>query len=92
GQLGFSGNGYDNGGILVDSVVPNGPADEAGLRVNDLLLSVNGEPTVDVAKTLDLIAGTRPGAQLELIVSRNDELITMMVTVGELNPEMVFNS
>ncbi|MFT5670745.1 MAG: serine protease DegS, partial [Glaciecola sp.] len=33
-----------------------------------------------------------PGAQLELIVSRNDELITMMVTVGELNPEMVFNS
>ncbi|OFA30509.1 serine protease [Glaciecola punicea] len=92
GQLGFSGNGYDNRGILVESVAPNGPAAEAGLRVNDLLLSVNGEDTIDLSKTLDLIAGTRPGAQLELVVSRNDELITMTVTVGELNPDMVFNS
>lgn len=92
GQLGFSGNAYDNRGILVESVSANGPADEAGLRVNDLLLSVNGEEAVDLSKTLDLIAGTRPGAQLELIVSRNDKLVTMTVTVGELNPEMVFSS
>ena len=92
GQLGFSGNGYNDRGILVESVSPNGPADEAGLRVNDLLLSVNGEAVVDVAKTLDLIAGTRPGAQLQLTVSRNDELLSITVTVGELNPDMVFSS
>lgn len=92
GQLGFSGKGYDNRGILVESVDSNGPADEAGLRVNDLLLSVNGEAVVDVSKTLDLIAGTRPGSQLKIVVSRNDELITMTVTVGELNAQMAANS
>lgn len=92
GQLGFSGKGYDNRGILVEEVTAGGPADEAGLKVNDLLLSVNGEAVADVSKTLDLIAGTRPGAQLEIVVSRNDQLITMTVTVGELNPQMALNS
>jgi serine protease DegS len=92
GQLGFSGKGYDNRGILVENVSFGGPAAEAGLRVNDLLLSVNGEAVEDVSKTLDLIAGTRPGAQLEIVVSRNDQLITMTVTVGELNPEMALTS
>lgn len=92
GQLGFSGEGYDNRGILVTGVALNGPADEAGLRVNDLLLSVNGEETSDLSKTLDLIAETRPGAKLELLVSRNDELITMVVTVGELNVQTLVNT
>jgi serine protease DegS len=92
GQLGFSGEGYDNRGILVTSVAPNGPADEAGLRVNDLLLSVNGEGASDLSKTLDLIAETRPGSELELVVSRNDELITMIVVVGELNLQMLVSS
>jgi serine protease DegS len=92
GQLGFSGQGYDNRGILVESVALNGPADLAGMRVNDLLLSVGGEAVENVSKTLDQIAGTRPGAQLELIVSRNDELITMTVIVAELNQELAVNS
>lgn len=92
GQLGFSGEGYDNRGILVLSVASKGPADEAGLRVNDLLLSVNGEEASNLSKTLDLIAETRPGAQLELVVSRNDQLITMVVTVGELNVQTLGRS
>jgi serine protease DegS len=92
GQLGFTGTGLENRGILVENVAVGGPADTAGLQVNDLLLSVNGEAVVDVSKTLDLIAGTRPGAQLELVISRNDQLITMKVTVGELNPTMALSS
>ncbi len=92
GQLGFSGAGYDNQGILVESVTLNGPADVAGLRVNDLLLSVNGVKVEDVTQTLDLIAETPPGTQMELMVSRSDEIITMTVTVGELNIQMVSRS
>lgn len=92
GELGFSGNGFENRGILVDNVTANGPADEAGLRVNDLLLSVNGEAVIDVAKTLDLIAGSRPGSQLMLTVSRNDQLVSITVTVRELSSDVVFSS
>lgn len=92
GQLGFSGKGFDNRGILVNSVMTNGPAHMAGLKVNDLLLSVAGEEVRDVSKTLDLIAETAPGTQLQLVVSRDDKIITMTVTVGELNLQMLARS
>lgn len=92
GQLGFSGEGSDNRGILVTAVTVNGPAFEAGLRVNDLLLSVNGEGAGDLSKTLDLIAETRPGEEMQLVISRDKQLITMVVIVGELNVQTLVNS
>lgn len=92
GQLGFSGKGYDNRGILVNSVATNGPAHIAGLKVNDLLLSVAGKEVRDVSETLDLIAETQPGTKIELIVNRADEIITIIVTVGELDLQMIARS
>jgi serine protease DegS len=90
GQLGFRGKGYaDTQGILVEEVAANGPADVAGLRVNDLLLSINGVALDDGTKALDLIAETRPGSEVILVISRNERLITMTVIVGELQPQML---
>jgi len=92
GELGFGGRSYDSSGILVDTVTADGPADIAGLRVNDLLLSVNGEDTSDMKRTLDLIAATTPGTELELVISRNDQLFTLVVIVGELDAQSLVNS
>lgn len=92
GELGFTGTGYNNKGILVESLAANGPAEIAGLRVNDLLLSVDGEQVANVHQTKDLIAEKRPGTKIEIVVSRNDQLITIIVTVGELKPQMMARS
>ncbi len=90
GQLGFQGKGYaDMQGIVVDWVADNGPADLAGLRVNDILLSVNGVELENAAKALDIIAETTPGTEVVLVVSRNDQVITMTVVVGEYNPQLL---
>jgi len=74
---------------LVDTVLNNSPADTAGLKVNDILLSINGVEVESAAKTLDMIAETQPGSEIELIVSRDDKTISMKVVVGELIPQMI---
>lgn len=90
GELGISGaESRGAPGIIVTSVTQNGPADTAGMQVNDILLSVNGVRLESASKTLDMIAETRPGTELVLEVSRNEQVITMTVVVGELSAQMV---
>ena len=90
GQLGFSGEeSRGTPGIVVTGVAPNGPADTAGITVNDVLLSVNGVRLESASKTLDMIAETQPGTELVLEISRNEQIITMTIIVGELNPQVM---
>jgi putative serine protease PepD len=51
-----AGSGSPSNGALVASVVPNGPADKAGLRPGDVITKINNEPVDNVN---DLIAATR---------------------------------
>ncbi|MGB3725587.1 MAG: trypsin-like peptidase domain-containing protein [Glaciecola sp.] len=90
GQLGFRGTGYRNTqGILVEEVATNGPAHKAGLRVNDVLLSINGVELDNGNTALDIIAETRPGSEIVLVISRDEQLISMTVVVAELKPQML---
>jgi len=58
-----------NGRVVVVLAVPGGPADVAGLRVNDVLYSVDGIELVgDVAKAAHLLLG-KPGAIATIAVT-----------------------
>ena len=48
GGLGSTPFKGDDEGVFISRVTPGGPADEAGLRVQDKLLSVNGISCVNV--------------------------------------------
>lgn len=90
GQLGFSGKELvGSQGIVVDAVQSDSPAEIAGLKVNDVLLSINGIEVESAAKTLDMIAETQPGSEITLVVSRNEQTIEMTVVVGEVVPQMI---
>lgn len=85
GQLGFVGSEYPGvPGILVSNVTQNGPAHRAGLRPNDVLLSINGTQVNGAAEALDMVAETQPGTVLTLEISRDKQRMTMDVTVAEL--------
>lgn len=86
GVLGFVGSENPLGeGILVTALAKNGPAEAAGLLINDIVLAVDGVAANDLRKTLEAISDTLPGKALELQINRNNSLLNISVVVAELN-------
>ncbi len=76
-------------GVLVGSVEPDGPADEAGLRTGDVILAYNGERIEEADELPRLVAATKPGTEARLEVWRDGQTRTLTVTVGEFPTEEV---
>ncbi len=70
-------------GVVVADVEPGGPAERAGLKRKDIILSLNGNP-VDTARRFDADINRRPGGdKIELQVQRGDERIPIELVVEE---------
>jgi serine protease Do len=71
-------------GALVSQVVPNGPADKAGLKDGDVILKFNGEKIAN-SRNLQLdVAATKPGSKVPVEIMRNGDEKTLDVTVEQL--------
>ena len=69
--VGLSNNNENN--VVVIRVVPNLPADNAGIKVNDVILKVNNiNVKNDSDKARDLMRG-KPGTKVKLLIERNNE-------------------
>jgi serine protease DegQ len=69
-------------GAIVAGVVRGGPADRAGVRPGDILLSVAGQPVANTNEMLNLIAQLAPGGKAKMTVMRKNHEATLDVTVG----------
>lgn len=69
-------------GVLVAKVMPNSPAALAGLKVNDIILSINEYQVQDAQGFQNYIAVTEPGANLVLKVLRHEKEIEITVKAG----------
>jgi len=71
-------------GALVTQVMPQSPADKAGLKTNDVVTSVNGD-TVNAEHTLrDLLATHAPGDSVKLDVVRDGKTSQFNVTLDQM--------
>jgi S1-C subfamily serine protease len=67
----------------IEDVVPGSPADKAGLRPDDLVSFVDGEPIVSIKAFDEYIKkNTRAGTVLRLEVRRGEALQTVELTLG----------
>ena len=71
-------------GIEVVSVVAGSPAAAAGLRPEDVVLSVDGDPTPDMGALQRLMTGGRIGREVTLEVARAGEVLPVRVVPAEL--------
>ena len=71
-------------GALVTRVLEGGPADKAGVKVGDVILSFNDEEIQLSADLPHVVGRTRPGSKARMLVMRAGKRITLNVKVGEL--------
>jgi len=77
--------GIDPGqGILISQVAEDSPAERAGLRQGDVIVSYRGKPVKEVGGFRNQVSLTVPGSTEELTILRNGQRKTMSVTIGKL--------
>jgi len=76
---------YHGNGLRIETVVPASPAEEAGLRRNDIIISVDGTP-VDNRESFRAIAHAKsPGKQIVLGIWRGGEKLDIAVILSAWN-------
>src|SRR5690348_3788919 len=71
-------------GVGVVAVTGGGPADQAGLKAGDVIVSVGAQETPDTTALSQALAAASPGDQVTLTVSRDGDQRDVQVTLGEL--------
>lgn len=59
------------------------PADEAGLEAGDVIVSVDGQTLRNPDQLASIVAQHQPGTDVDLTLIRNEERMTLTVTLGE---------
>lgn len=80
----------DGNGVRLEQILPDGPADKAGLRSGDILKKKDGERINSVGQFIRDIDAAEPGESITLIVQRGNETMTQQVALGE-NPDFDFD-
>jgi serine protease Do len=70
-------------GIFVESVEPNGPADKAGLKPQDVITSISGHDVKKGQDLIDLVAESPIESTLKVAVIRDKKPIALDIIVGD---------
>ncbi|CAP40456.1 S1C family serine protease [Bordetella petrii] len=72
----------DTHGVVIAGVMRDGPAGKAGLRVGDIVQTVNGAPVLDTVSMLRLTAALPPGEKASLGILRGGKARDVTVVAG----------
>ena len=74
-------------GVLITSVEKDGPADQAGLQIGDIILKFDGKDVTNSDDLVRTVANIAPGSSAPLQIWRNGASRDMTVRLGEVKPE-----
>ncbi len=87
-------NAYNGDGAVVSFVSEGSPAANAGLRIGDVIVSLDGKRITEDGQIPALISSMRPGSSVNFSVVRPNvetnalEELTMSATLSELDPAL----
>lgn len=75
--------GEANDGLMIDEMVPTGPAARDGLKVGDVVVGLNDAEVRDQQSLIPLLAGLKPGDEVAVQVRRGDQYVTVPVKLAK---------
>ena len=70
-------------GVVVNSVLPDGPAEEAGFRAGDVITEIAGRPVTTGDVLLEIVASQSVGETIPITIRRGDGDLTLNVEVAD---------
>ena len=70
-------------GAVVTTIIPESPADKAGIKVSDIIISLDGKSIRSSEQLRNNLGMMRPGTAIKMEVSRDGKIQTLMATVGD---------
>ena len=85
-------DGVDQVGGALVSGVPDGPAKDAGMKQNDVIMVFDGREVEGVRDLVQTVGNTEVGKAVDVIVVRNGKEVTLSVTLGLRDDEKLASS
>jgi PDZ domain-containing secreted protein len=70
--------------LVVDQVVPNSPAEKAGIKEDDVIAEINGTAVTTPAELIDALKNTKPGDVANFKILSGSAEKTTDITLGEV--------
>lgn len=70
-------------GVLITEVVQRSPADQAGIKTGDILVSIDNNAIDNWSAMLETVANLPPGKVVPIKLMRNGEAISLQVKIGK---------
>ncbi len=78
-------------GALVATIIPDSPAEKAGIKPGDIILEFNDKEVSEMRKLPRLVAEAEVNKKSKLVVWRNEKKIILEVLIAELKEDQVAN-
>ena len=78
---------YSGAGVLVSDVFKGQPAEKAGLKQGDVILSIDGKPILNSNELRNVVAALQPGKGVPVKIIRNGKIMTISLVVTERTAE-----
>ena len=72
-------------GAIIGAVAEGGPADKAGVKVDDVITQFNGKQVKDNSQLVDMVMHTAPGTTVPVEIYRAKKPMTLSVRVDALD-------
>ena len=74
---------YGGKGVKISSVMPDSPAEKAGMREGDIITAFDGEMVTDLKSYSEILKRHQPGDTVKVVLLRDGSEMEVTLTLGE---------